>query len=377
MAIELVAGHAERLGEFLALPHRLYAGDGRWIPAEDAVLRRWLCATDSSRWPSRLATSAHFIARAGRRTLARISAFINDSLADVDGSPVGALGLFESEDDSAVAEDLIGTAREWLAERAGVSRAWGPLNLDIWHGYRCMTQGFDAEPFAGEPYNKRYYPELLQRTGAQVRFTWNSFEADGGDRARVAYARGLEQRACLAARGYRFEAFDGGRVEDELRKLHGLVIRSFARFPAFTPITADEFCSLTRPLAQALVPGGACFVLDPEHEYCGFAVAMLDLATPLRLARTAPRASSGAGAARRTAVPDRVLIELVGVTPEAAKSCPGLGRALVTEVLGNLIGAGYVRYVAPLISQGNVSRGLAGATVALNARRYALFEWRA
>jgi hypothetical protein len=340
------------------------ANSSRCRPADDAALRRWLCATDSSQRPARLATSAHFIARAGRRTLARISAFINNALADTDGSPVGALGLFESEDDSAAAEDLIGTARRWLAERAGVARAWGPLNLDIWHGYRCMTQGFDAEPFAGEPYNKRYYPELLQRSGAQERFTWHSFEADGGDRARLAYARGLEQRARLAARGYRFEAFDSGRVEDELRKLHGLLIRSFARFPAFTPIAVDEFCALTRQLARALVPGGACFVLDPNNEYCGFAVAMLDLATVLR-------------PARRTAVPDRVLVELVGVTPEAAKNCPGLGRALVTEVLGNLIGAGYVRYVAPLIGHGNVSRGLAGATQTLNARRYALFEWRA
>jgi len=376
MAIELVAGHAERLTAFLELPHRLYADDRRWIPAEDGALRRWLCATDSSQRSAPLATSAHFIGRAGGRTAARISAFINDALVDADGNRVGALGLFEAEHDPALTQDLIATARAWLRETRGVTRAWGPLNFDIWRGYRCMTEGFDAEPFAGEPYNKRYYPGLLERCGATERFAWRSYEGSDRGWAVAAHARGREQRDELAARGYRFEALDAGRLDDELRKLHALMIRSFARFPAFTPLSAGEFGALTRPLAAAIVPGGAYFVRDPDGDCCGFAVALLDLAGTLRAVRRAGGPTARARPACCQPAAQRVLFELVGVTPEAAKRGPGLGRALVTQVLGALLEAGYVRFVAPLIGYGNVSRGLVGATDRLRARRYALYEWR-
>ena len=64
------------------------------------------------------------------------------------------------------------------------------------------------------------------------------------------------------------------------------------------------------------------------------------------------------------------------MTPELAAEHPGVGRALVTQVLGQLLAEGFERYVAALICRGNTSRGLAGTQASTARREYALYEWR-
>jgi hypothetical protein len=375
MAIERLAGRAELVPRLLQLPSRLYAADRRWIPPDGAHLQQLLQAATRRAVDGRTSASEHFLGCTRGRIAARVSAFVNDALVDADGTRIGALGFFESEDDPALSDDLLSHAREWLREVHGISRVWGPINFDIWHGYRCMTAGFDAEPFAGEPYNAAYYPELLERSRGVPCYCWNSFEAAGSEPALAAYRRGTVQRDKALAEGYRFVQFDADRLEDELRKLHALISRAFTRFPAFTPIAARDFCQLSRPLAAALLPGGAWFLHDPADVCCGFAVALLDRSSELRTAR---RRNALACALRTAAAPAsrRVQFHLIGVTPEAAVRSPGLGRALVTQVLGALVGGGYQRYLAPLILRGNVSRGLICRSPGAITRQYSLYEWR-
>jgi len=374
MAIELLAGRAALVPGLLQLPSRLYAGDRRWIPPDTRHLQQLLQAATGSVAEGPPAPSEHFVGWTRGRIAARVSAFVNEALVDADGARIGALGYFESEDDPALSEDLLAQARAWLRETHGISRVWGPLNFDIWHGYRCMTAGFDAEPFAGEPYNSACYPELFERSGGVARYRWNSFEAAGSEAAVAAYHRGQRHRENVLAAGYRFVQFDGGRLEDEIRKLHTLISAAFARFPAFTPIEADDFCRLSRPLAAALLPGGAWFLHDPADVCCGFAMALLDRGVELR---NAGRGSVLARARRALTAraSRRVQFHLIGVTPGTAAQTPGLGRALVTQTLGALIGSGYERYLAPLILRGNVSRGLIGQPTGTITRQYALYEW--
>jgi hypothetical protein len=374
MAIERLAGRTALVPGLLRLPSRLYAGDRRWIPPDTTQLQQLLQAATGGADEGRTPPSEHFVGWTRGRIAARVSAFVNDALVDADGARVAALGFFESEDDHALSDDLLSHARAWLREAHGISRVWGPLNFDIWHGYRCMTAGFDAEPFAGEPYNSVCYPELFERSGGVPRYRWNSFEAAGSDAAVAAYRRGQRQRENVLAAGYRFVQFDAGRLADELRKLHALMSAAFVRFPAFTPIGEDHFCRLSRPLAAALLPGGAWFLHDPEDVCCGFAVALLDRGAELRdtsRGGTLTCARPAAAAASR-----RVQFHLIGVTPEAAAQTPGLGRALVTQTLGALIGSRYERYLAPLMLRGNVSRGLIGKPTGTITREYALYEWR-
>jgi hypothetical protein len=353
MAIETLAGRPDLVPEFLALPTRLYADDPRWIPADDRVLRATVLDAARARESGERPQSAHFVTRVDGRIAARVSAFANQALRDGDGQRVGSLGYFEAEDDRALVAELIAHAQSWLNTNHGITRAWGPLNGDIWHGYRCLTTGYDAEPFAGEPYNLRYYPELLESSGGRTRFRWSSFEDADLQVVRATCQRGEQQRTDLLRRGFRFVAFDSSRLERDLRTLHRLIAQSFERFPAYTPIGEREFCQLYSALAPALPPGGVWFLQDPEGECCGFAIALVDAAAS-----------------------QRVLFHSIGVIPVLAAQHPGVGRALVTQVLEALLAQGFQRYVAALIGRGNTSRGLAGRQTSTTRREYALYEWR-
>jgi hypothetical protein len=373
MAIENLADDTDLVPKFLALPSRLYADDPHWIPGDDRALRAELFDAASARSSGERPDSAHFVARVGGRIAARISAFANDALRDGDGERVGSLGFFEAEDDRTLVCDLVAHARAWLQTTHGITRTWGPLNRDIWHGYRCMISGYDTEPFAGEPYNLRYYPALFESAGGRTRFRWSSFE-DTERRAVLATCqRGEAQRAKLLALGYRFVALEPSRLAADLRTLHRLITQSFGGFPAYTPIGEREFCQLFASLAPALAPGGAWFLQDPAGDCCGFAIALVDLAGALKAAR---QGGSQGGLGRESRDSRRALFHLVGVTPALAAEQPGVGRALVTQVLGQLLTRGFERYVAALICRGNSSRGLAGTQTSTQRRDYALYEWR-
>ena len=100
---------------------------------------------------------------------------------------------------------MIGAATRWLRDRHAVRRILGPINFDVWHGYRFMTRGFAEQRFLGEPYNPPYYPELFERCGFVPRQRWNSYEAPP-----AAYAEyeqlAREKQPVLRDLGYRFVA---------------------------------------------------------------------------------------------------------------------------------------------------------------------------
>ncbi len=124
-----------------------------------AALRAELYETepDSLPWSGNDAERAicgdrrHFAVFAADRMLGHVTAFVNRDLQDRDGTPVGALGDFECVDDASVASEFLGAAIHWLRTTGGRNRIWGPINFDIWNGYRFMTEGFDTCRFHGEP----------------------------------------------------------------------------------------------------------------------------------------------------------------------------------------------------------------------------------
>jgi len=155
---------AERFVEFA---EDLYAGDMTWIPPihDEQVREVMSCEYAKNQTGS---AYRHFIARAGNRTLGRLSAFINPKLKDAQGRCVATLGNFECIEDANVCAELLQAAEEWIRTASDCTTMWGPMNYDIWHGYRFMTKGFDRKPFCSEPYNKPYYPCMFEQNGYRV-----------------------------------------------------------------------------------------------------------------------------------------------------------------------------------------------------------------
>ena len=148
---------------FLTFAYDQYRDDTNWIPP----LKKDLIFQFSHSFPFYNKPGnyhRHFIALNGKKTLGRISAFVNNDLKDPSGNLIGCLGFFESINDQSVSNDLLGIATNWLSEHHGIKIIWGPVNFDIWNSYRMMTKGFDQETFLGEPYNKDYYQVFSAKT---------------------------------------------------------------------------------------------------------------------------------------------------------------------------------------------------------------------
>jgi hypothetical protein len=357
---------------FLALGEDLYRNDPSWIPPLRSELRYWL----SPRFSFHAEPGNHhrcFLALAGDRPVARCLASVHHGLADRDGTRVGAIGFFEAEEDYAGAEAVLAAAVRWLREEHGIRRVWGPLNFDIWHGYRFMTRGFGKERFHGEPYNRAYYPELFERFGFARRQRWNTFEIGTRGLDRL-LERGGARTGALLARGYRFERFDLARFDAFLARLHDVLTRSFSSFLGYTPIALPEFRRLLALARWAVHTESSTFVYDERGALAGFAGVFLDLAQAVR----AMRGEVGLGAKlrflrhRRRA--KRLLLHLGGITPDEAARHSGIVPGAFHQVVGRLRAQGYETVLATLIARGNPVRRLYGEYAADDSREYTLFE---
>ena len=177
MALESFTFDSDLTESFLGFGYDLYRDDLHWIPPPRRELRAQFEPTFSF-YGKKGNAHRHFVSARGGRVVGRVSAMMNRDLKIGNGRPTGIFGFFDCIPDYAVAEELLGAASAWLADQ-GAGAILGPMNFDIWHGYRVMTQGFDREPFYGEPYNKAYYPAFLTRFGFTAERRWNSVEVTG------------------------------------------------------------------------------------------------------------------------------------------------------------------------------------------------------
>lgn len=355
---------------FLDLGYDLYRGDPRFIPPS----RKGLMAQLSPNFPF-YGRSGHehqrFLATVGGRPVARALASIHPGLRDADGTPLGAVGFFEAIDDPVVGHEVLGAAVDWLRAR-GLRRIWGPLNFDIWHGYRLMTRGFETRAFFGEPYNKPYYPEIFERAGFVVRQRWNSLEIEGPEPLERLLAPG-EERGTVPA-GYRIEAFGARSFPDSVERLHSILTASFSSFLGFTSIPLGEFRELMAPARHAVDQECSLFFYDEQGELAAFAGVFREVSEAVR--------AMGGGDSwparlrflwhRRRA--RRAMMHLGGITPREAAKRNGIARVLFPVVLRRLKARGYESVLVTLIAAGNPVRRLYRELAADPRRAYALYE---
>jgi hypothetical protein len=359
--------------DFIRFGYDLYRGDCHWIaPFEDEL--RFQLSPEFFFYRSPGNSHAHFLAASGRQVVGRVSALINHELRDYDLEPVGTLGFFEAVNDYAVAEDLFDCAMRWLAEN-GIRRVWGPMNFDIWHGYRLMTRGFDRKPFYGEPYNKFYYQDFFERRGFTPKQQWNSVEITGPRTLERLAEPGKATADSLTRQGYRFESFNPNRFRQELIKLHLVLSQSFSSFLGYTPISSSEFERLFFPLRYASVPEFFSFAYDSAGRLCGFVGGLLDLANAVRSMRGRSNLIARCCFLYHRSLVDRAMLHLIGKTPEESGKQNGLGAALFSRTFRAFLAKGYETVLMTLMARGNSSRRFLQELADDERRQYMLYEW--
>lgn len=375
MGVETFLEDPGRAREFVRLAHGLYRDDSRWIAPSD---REMLSRLSPSFAPYSRPGSAvrHFLARSRGTVVGRVSALVNPTLRDTHAQPVGSIGYFECIEDESVAEELLGQASAWLRDSHGLRRVWGPLNFDIWHGYRLMTRGFGEETFTGEPYNKPYYPELFEHCGFRALQHWDSVEVSGREALEELAAPGAKRYRLLSRQGYRFVPIDMRRFPGELRKLHRLLTRCFARFLGMTPVSMEEFQRLYSHARPVILPDLFCFIQDGDGALVGFIGSFPDLADAVRVMRGRSHVMAKLRFLLRSfRRADRVIFYIGGILPEEQQRASGLGRAAFHYEIRRILDAGYERVVVALMARGNPVQGLLKRFAATAQRQYTLYEW--
>jgi hypothetical protein len=357
---------------FLALGSELYRDDRSFVPP----LREELRAQLAPSFPFyRQEGNAHrrFLAFEKGRPVARALASVNRDLVEGDQTRVGAVGFFEAAEDHHAALAVLSAAVDWLRRAHGIKRIWGPLNFDIWHGYRLMTRGFDRERFLGEPFNKAYYPSLFDSFGFRPRQRWNTLELEGPGALEVLLAQGGDERRRFCESGYRLEPFSLARFGESLGKLHRVLTRSFSGFLGYTPISLAEFSRLMSALRFAIHPECSVFVLDDAGRLAGFAGVLRELSEAVRAMRGAssPLSTLRFLGARRPS--RRLMLHVGGITPAEASKHNGVARGAFYEVLARLRGSGCETVLATLVAKGNPVRRLYGPYASDVRREYTLY----
>ena len=373
MALKTFTSDPMLASSFVRFAEDLYAGDRNWIPPfRDEQLRDIMTCGFATSQPG--GAYRHFLATVDETVVGRLSVFINPNLRDGQGRRVATVGNFECIHDRFVAEDLLGSAADWIRRNSDCTVIWGPMNYDIWHGYRMMTRGFDRTPFCSEPYNKPYYPDMFGENRYRVLQTWNSVEINGREEITRAIGRGRSRYERVVSAGYRFLPFGQERFERDLINLYDLVNRSFSCFLGYTPTRFAEFRKIFNPNRAAIDPSVFVLVRDEKEAICGFAGSFVDVSEGVRSMRGTNSAAGRLRFMARRALSRRLIFYLGGVTPEEADKHAGLGRAAFYHVLHRALQRGYSSVVVALMAQGNVVRGVLDGRGARADREYALFE---
>jgi GNAT superfamily N-acetyltransferase len=260
---------------------------------------------------------------------------------------LGLIGHFAARDARA-AHTLLEHACHELAAR-GCTRAVGPMDGSTWRRYRFVVERGEAAPFLLEPDNPDRYPEHWRAAGFRPLAHYSSALQDDLSLEPPHLERILGR---LEAAGIRIRPLLMERVEEELRGIYRVTLRSFESAFLYTPISEDDYLQMYRPLLPLVRPE-LCLIAEADRPL-GYLFALPD-----------------ALQAQRGQAVDTAIVKTVAVLPEVATR--GLGSALVALLVREARRLGYRRAVHALMHEGNASQRISRDYRARQIRRYALF----
>ena len=222
---------------------------------------------------------------------------------------------------------------------AAEHRGWlmAPLDGDTWHSYRLAVEGASRPPFALEPPADPVLAAALAEAGfAPILFYESTVLSLLSARIRR-----------LGSASLRVRQFDPASAEDELARMHGLALASFAHAPLFTPVSFETFAALYRPYLRRISPELALFAEDLDGTPAGFLFGLPDFAE---------------GARPTTAI-----------LKTYAASRPGVGGVLAGTFHDAARKLGFSHVIHALMHEANASLRHSRLLGAETFRRYALF----
>jgi GNAT superfamily N-acetyltransferase len=236
---------------FLTFPWHIYRCDPLWVPP---LLPEQMQLIDPARGPiyARGAVALYMAWQDGR-PVGTACAADDVELNEWLGQRECTLGFFECVEDYAVAEALLQQVVAWAARR-DLNCVVGPFHLDRENGYGVLVDGRDRPPTLLCGHTPPYYQHYLERFG------FLPARADN-----LAYALDLDETPALRrlsrladrlrARGQIvIREADLAHLEDEVDRVHHLLLGALAHLPDFVPWRRSEVRDLLAPFVRFADP---------------------------------------------------------------------------------------------------------------------------
>lgn len=332
--------------DFVSLPEKIYADSPHWIPESKSTLRRAFSKQNPYFLSSRVWLGTE-------PDKARLVGFFDPSLK-IEGQSVAYFGYWETIDALEPNEKLFNELKTW-AKAQGATSLIGPINFNTFGLYRTRINAFEAGAFPGEPYNPRYYPDLLQALGFQEYQRYLSQVLNIETVYDAVKARSASLAIADEAKKFSFEVMDGETMRAAVKEIYGLMDAIFGNNLGYSPIPFEVFAkAVVEPFSYRHCQKTSMIVRAPDGTLAAVFLNFPDWSpltrneNPSRLELDAIRFDE-----HFDQLSDKsLLMKTVGVAPQYRRL--GLHNIMALIMLENSKNH-YTQGVAALIREGNPS----------------------
>jgi GNAT superfamily N-acetyltransferase len=275
LVIEPAASSKQRM-EFIKFPFWLYhqrLKDPNWV-APLIMDRKDLLNPEKNPFFEH-SEAEFFLARRDGQVVGTIAAILNNNHNKTHEEKTGFFGLFECVEDYAVAEALLGKARDWVKAK-GMDRLRGPLSMDINGEIGLLIDGFDDPPVILMTYNPQYYEGFMERLGfAKAKDIYaytlrvQDFRANLPEKV-VRVAKKMQSRHNIVVRPLDMKHFD-----EEIAKIKVVYDEAWAKNWGDVAMTEAEFRKMAYDLKLIMDPG-LVYVAEIGGKVVGVSVGIPD-----------------------------------------------------------------------------------------------------
>lgn len=272
---------SKELEQFILFPWKVYANDPYWVPPLISERKAFF---DPSRNPFfKHAEVQLFLALKEGELAGTISAHINHTHNEFHQEKAGFFGFFECLEDFFVAQRLLETACQWVAER-GMEVIRGPMNFSTNEECGLLVEGFDSRPVVMMTYNPRYYVDFVEKAGFVKAMDLYAYILKAEDFKNNAEnlpekvfkaAQAALSRPKIRVRTLNFKDFDR-----EVERGWKVYNSAWSKNWGFVPLSEEEFKHIAYGLKPFLDPE-LIFLAEVNGEPVGLSVTLPDLNIPL------------------------------------------------------------------------------------------------
>jgi GNAT superfamily N-acetyltransferase len=226
---------------------------------EHATHQRWMCLDDG-------------------KCVGRIVAIVDDLHNQHCDDDVGFFGFFECIEDPEVANRLIETAGDWLAERGKTSMR-GPVSPSMKGEFGVVVEGNENRPCVMMNHSFRYYDDLLKACGFEVAKSFYAFEIESDDSAhdkKYAELAKFEARVQKRFPDLEIAHVTKANFEETVREVNRLANEVRSEGWGFVPMTAGEVNTMIRNI-KSVIRYDMFYVARYQGQLVGFIITIPDI----------------------------------------------------------------------------------------------------